>query len=146
MCADLLRPSEPRPMRLHHFTLLAAIVCPIAASAQQWKSLGKTKRDSTEVFVRSIKRGGDTVTATVLARFATPAIDGKDTLRAQTTVATFNCKVEKVAVKETTYYVNFDKKRVAEHRGVKKPGYGPVLGAVFDAAYKYLCPPLRSDP
>ena len=134
-------------MRLHTLTFLVAIICPIAASAQQWKSLGKTARDSTEVLVqtRSIKRGGDTVTVSILSRYATPSYDpiGKDTLRAQVSVATFNCRLEKVALKENTYYVNFEKKRVAEHRVVKKPGYGPILGAAFDLAYKHLCPAVK---
>jgi hypothetical protein len=124
--------------------LAAALVAPMAAQAQAWKPIGKTTRDGSEMFVRqtSIKRGGDTVTALILTRFASPTWDPtrKDTLRALTTLVTFNCKLEKVLVRESVYYVNFDRNRVSSRSKPKVPGYGAVFGAAYPIAYAHLCP------
>jgi hypothetical protein len=113
------------------------------AAAQLWSPIGKNTRDGSAMFVRtaSIKRGGDTVTALILTRFASPTWDPvrKDSLRALTTLATFNCKAERVVVKESVYYVDFDRKRVAERRVPKRPGYQAVFGAAFPIAHAYLC-------
>jgi hypothetical protein len=133
--------------RLLLLSLLAIVALPAAASAQQWTPIGKTKRDGSALFVqaRSIKRGGDTVTALILTRFASPAYDPlrKDSLRALTTLATFNCKLDKVAVKQNTFFSNFDRNKVSERRTVKKPGYGPVFGAAFELARDHLCPAVK---
>jgi hypothetical protein len=120
-----------------------ALAAPPALAAQDWKPIGKTTRDGSEMFVRSstIRRGGDTVRAMILTRFASPSWDpiGKDTLRALATMATFNCKTEKVMVTESIYYVNFDRNRVARRNKPKTPGYQVVFGAAYPIAFAHLC-------
>lgn len=130
--------------RFVRFVVLAiALGAPVTAAAQQWKPIGKTTRDGSEMFVKtsSIKRGGDTVTALILTRFASPTWNPvkKDSLKALTTLVTFNCKLEKVVVKESVYYIDFDRNRVSERRKPKIPGYGAVFGAAFPIAYANLC-------
>lgn len=124
--------------------MLAGLSVAESASAQQWKPIGKTTRDGSEMFVRqsSIKRGGDTVTALILTRFASPAFDPvqKDTLRALTTLVTFNCKTQRVIVRESVYYVNFDRNRVSRRSKPKIPAYQAVFGAAYPVAYAQLCP------
>jgi hypothetical protein len=126
------------------FVVLAiALATPRVSGAQQWKPIGKTSRDGSAMFVKttSVKRGGDTVTALILTRFASATFDPvrKDSLRALTTFATFNCKTEKVIVRESVYYVDFDRNRVAERRKPKQPAYQAVFGAAFPIAHAYLC-------
>jgi hypothetical protein len=122
--------------------MLALMVLPSAALAQ-WTPVGKTTRDGSALFVKqsSIRRAGDTVTALVLTRFAQPTFDPvrKDTLRALTTMATFDCKKEKVKVTESVYYVNFDRNRVASRSKPKTPGWGAVFGAAYPIVYEHLC-------
>lgn len=123
--------------------LLALVAAPAVAAAQQWKPIGKTTRDGSEMFVResSIKRIGDSVTALILTRFAQPAFDPvrKDTLRALTTLVTFDCKAEKVKVTESVYYVNFDRNRVSRRSKPKIPAYQAVFGAAYPIVYAKLC-------
>ena len=113
------------------------------AGAQQWKPIGRTTRDGSAMFVRpsSIKRGGDTVTALILTRFASTTWNPvtKDSLRALTTLVTFDCKAEKVIVRESVYYVDFDRNRVSERRKPKIPAYQAVFGAAYPIAYANLC-------
>src|ERR1700754_2295768 len=97
------RPTRIPMRRFVRFALLAIVLgAPPALAAQQWKPIGKTTRDGSEMFVRvsSVKRGGDTVTALILTRFASATWNPvtKDSLRALTTLVTFNCKLEKVVV------------------------------------------------
>lgn len=128
--------------RLALCSLLAIVAVSEAAPAQAWKPIGRTKRDNIDLFVQtaSVKRGGDTVTAMVLSRFAPMWDPGrKDTIRAITTLVTFNCKLDKVAVKETVYYVDFDKKKVKERRKPGKPGYGGIASAAFEMVRDHLC-------
>ena len=130
--------------RFVRFALIAiALAAPATLAAQQWKPIGKTTRDGSEMFVRtsSIKRGGDTVTALILTRFATPTWNPvkKDSLKALTTLVTFDCKLEKVVVKESVYYIDFDKNRISERRKPKVPGYQAVFGAAYPIAYANLC-------
>lgn len=124
-------------------TLAIALHAPATLMAQQWKPIGKTARDGSEMFVRpsSIKRGGDTVTALILTRFASTTWNPvtKDSLRAMSTLVTFDCRKEKVVVKETVYYVNFDRNLVSERRKPKVPGYQAVFGAAYPIAYANLC-------
>lgn len=130
--------------RFVRFVVLAiGLGSPATAAAQQWKSIGRTTRDGSEMFVKpsSIKRGGDTVTALILTRFATTTWNPvkKDSLRALTTLVTFNCRLEKVVVKESVYYIDFDRNRVSERRTPKVPGYQAVFGAAYPIAYANLC-------
>jgi hypothetical protein len=140
------RSSNPPPNMRRFFllTVLAVLALPADAPAQQpWKPLGKTEREGTALFVRtsSIKRGGDTVTALILTRLAVPQYvpERKDSVRAITLVATFNCKLNKVAIKESIKYFNFDQKRVAARSVPKIPGYGAVFGAAMPIVRDSLC-------
>jgi hypothetical protein len=129
--------------RLALCSLLAIAGFSAAAEAQVWKPIGRTKRDSVDVFIqtRSVKRAGDTVTALALTRFRPQWDPGrKDTIRAITTLVTFNCRLDKVVVKETIWYVDFDKKRIADRRKLARPGYGAVASAAFELVRDDLCP------
>jgi hypothetical protein len=128
---------------MRRFALILLIAAPAVASAQQWTPVGKT-REGTEIFVRpsSIKRAGDTVSVLILARYA-PAnfyAVGKDTVRAVTTMATFDCAREKVMVTETATFSNFDRNRVVNRRKPKVPGYQAVFGGSMPQVHAHLCP------
>jgi hypothetical protein len=128
---------------MRRLALALLIVAIPSAARAQWKSIGKTSRDGSEMFVRqsSIKRGGDTVSALILTRFAQPTYDAvhKDTLRALTTMTTFDCRREKVKVTESVYYVNFDKSKISTRSKPKVPGYQAVFGAAYPIAFASLC-------
>jgi len=83
---------------MRRLTLLVLLATPAVAFGQ-WTSVGKT-REGTEIFVKpsSIKRSGDTVNVLILARYvpATFRAEGRDTIRAVTMAATFDCTKEKV--------------------------------------------------
>jgi hypothetical protein len=121
----------------------AMAAAPAVASAQQWTPTGKT-REGTEIFVKpsTMKRGGDTVTVDILARYATAnyIADGKDTVRAVTTHATFDCAKEKVKVLQSATYSNFEKNRVVNRRKPQTPGYQAVFGGSMPQVYAYVCP------
>ena len=128
------------PMRRIALFLLIAI--PAAASAQ-WTSVGKT-REGTEIFVKpaSIKRAGDTVRVEILARYqpANYIPMGRDTVRAVTTTAIFDCAKEKVKVLESATFSNFDKNRVVNRRKPQVPGYQAVFGGSMPQVYAHVCP------
>jgi hypothetical protein len=131
-------------IQIRRIALIALLSAPAALAAQAWKPIGKTARDGSEMFVKesSVRRGGDTVSALILTRFASPAFDPvrKDTLRALTTMVTFDCRKEKVKVTESVYYVSFDRNRVSRRSKPKIPGYQAVFGAAYPVAYAHLCP------
>ena len=128
---------------MRRFALFLLIVAPAVVSAQQWTPVGKT-REGTEIFVQpsSIKRAGDTVRVLILARY-TPAnfiSEGKDTVRAVTLAATFDCAKEKVKTTETVRYSNFDRGRVVSRAKPKMPGFQVVFGGSMPQVYANVCP------
>ena len=129
------------PMRRLTFLLLVAI--PAVASAQQWTPVGKT-REGTEIFVKpsSIKRAGDTVNVLILARYVAANFipEGKDTVRAVTIMATFDCAKEKVKTMETVKFSNFDRNRVVTRSKPKVPGFQAVFGGSMPQVYAHVCP------
>lgn len=116
--------------------VVACVALPARASAQTWKEIGKTTSNTVVlVDTKSVKRGGDTVTATLRARFAEP--DGEGVTGGRM-VATFNCSNGKVAVKENDSYKGA---RIVRRSIPKAPGYGVVFGgSLTGIAYSYLCP------
>ena len=128
---------------MRRFALFLLIVVPSVASAQQWTPVGKT-REGTEIFVKpsSIKRAGDTVRVLILARYA-PAnfiSEGRDTVRAASIVATFDCTQEKVKTIETVRFSNFDRGRVVSRSKPKTPGFQAVFGGSMPQVYAHVCP------
>ena len=126
--------------RLAQLLLIAA---PAVASAQQWTPVGKT-REGTEIFVKpsSIKRVGDTVNVLILARYA-PANyipEKKDTIRAITTLATFDCAKERVRVNESAMFSNFARNRVVNRSKPRIPGFQAVFGGSMPQVYAHVCP------
>jgi hypothetical protein len=127
---------------MRRLTLFLLLAIPAAASAQ-WTSVGKT-REGTEIFVRpsSIKRTGDTVNVLILARYV-PAnfiAEGRDTVRAVTMKATFDCAKEKVKTTETVKFSNFDRNRVVSRSKPKIPGFQAVFGGSMPQVYAHVCP------
>ena len=127
---------------MRRLALLLLIVVSSAASAQ-WTPIGKT-REGTEIFVKpaSIKRGGDTVMVQILARYipANYIVTGRDTVRAVTTNAIFDCSKEKVKVMESATFSNFDRNRVVNRRKPQVPGYQAVFGGSMPQVYAHVCP------
>ena len=123
--------------------VLAILILPAAAGAQAWQSVGKT-REGTEIFVKpaSIRRGGDTVSVEILARYipANFIVTGRDTVRAVTTTAIFDCAKEKVKVMESATFSNFDKSKVVSRRKPQVPGYQAVFGGSMPQVYAHVCP------
>ena len=113
----------------------AVVIFPMAAAAQTGKEIGKTPSGSVVlVDPKTVKRGGDTVTATVRTRFAKADGDGVTMTR---TIATFNCSNGKVAVKENASYAGT---KLVKKSVPAKPGYGVVFGgSMTGVAYEYLC-------
>ena len=107
----------------------------ITRDTQGNHDIGKTVAGSVVlVDTKSIKRGGDTVTATVRTRFVKADGDGVTMTR---TVATFNCSNGKVAVKENDSYAGA---KLLRKSVPGKPGYGVVFGgSMTGVAYEYLC-------
>src|SRR4051812_23126643 len=121
-----LHPNGP----MRRLTLFLLIAAPAVASAQQWTPVGKT-REGTEIFVKpsSIKRAGDTVNVLILARYV-PAnfiVEARDTVRAVTIAATFDCAKEKVKTTETVRFSNFDRNRAVSRSKPKIPGFQAVF-------------------
>jgi hypothetical protein len=128
---------------MRRLTLLLLIAAPAVASAQQWTPVGKT-REGTEILVKpsSIKRAGDSVNVQILARYV-PAnfiVEGKDTVRAVTMMATFDCSKEKVKTTETVRFSNFDRNRIVSRSKPKIPGFQAVFGGSMPQVYAHVCP------
>src|SRR3954469_11257813 len=134
-----LHPNGP----MRRLTLFLLIAVPAIASAQQWTPVGKT-REGTEIFVKpsSIKRAGDTVNVLILARYVPANFipEGKDTIRAVTMMATFDCPKEKVKTMETVKFSNFDRNRVVSRSKPKVPGFQAVFGGSMPQVYAHVCP------
>jgi len=128
---------------MRRLALYLLIATPAIASAQQWTPVGKT-REGTEIFVKpsSIKRAGDTVNVLILARYVPANFipSGKDTVRAVTTFATFDCAKEKVRVNESATYSNFDRNRVVNRRKPQIPAFQAVFGGSMPQVYAHVCP------
>ena len=133
-----LHPNGP----MRRLALLLLFAFPAIAEAQ-WTPVGKT-REGTEIFVKtaSIKRGGDTVRTDILVRYipANFIVTGRDTVRAMTTVAIFDCSKEKVKVMESATFSNFDRNRVINRRKPQVPGYQAVFGGSMPQVYAHVCP------
>ena len=116
-------------------TAIAVVALPAAASAQNWKEIGKTASNSVVMIdTKSVKRLNDSVTVTMKTRFAAPDGDGITGTR---TIATFNCAKQQVAVKENDSYKGT---RVVKKSVPKIPGYGAVFGgSLTGVAFDYLC-------
>ncbi len=128
---------------MRRLTLFLLFVAPVAASAQQWTTVGKTRAGS-EIFVRpsSIKRAGDTVNVHILVRY-TPndfLSEGKDTIRAVTVKAVFVCSKERVKTTETVRFSNFDRNRVVSRSIPKVPGFQAVFGGSMPQVHGHVCP------
>lgn len=117
----------------------SGMAAPASLAAQEWKAIGTTTKDTTQVFVKSatVKRGGDTVSAQLLLRFPSPQTP--DRLRAMTKTLVFNCKTEKMLVRETVTYTDFDRKRIVARNVSKIPGWGAVFSPAYVMAYANLC-------
>ena len=130
-------------IQTRRIALVALLLAPSVALAQPWKQVGKT-RDSTAIFFKpsSVKRGGDTVSVQVLARYAPENFlrEGRDTIRAVMMAATFDCASEKVKVTETIRYSNFDRGRIVSRSKPKIAGYGAVFGGTMPQVYPHVCP------
>jgi hypothetical protein len=127
---------------MRRLALLLFLALPAVASAQ-WTSVGKT-REGTEIFVKSssIKRAGDTVNVSILARYVPANFipEGRDTVRAVMMAATFDCAKEKVKTTETVKFSNFDRNRIVSRSKPKIPGFQAVFGGSMPQVYAHVCP------
>ena len=127
---------------MRRLALFLVFAVPAVASAQ-WTSVGKT-REGTEIFVKpsSIKRAGDTVNVSILARYVPANFipEGRDTIRAVMMAATFDCPKEKVKTTETVKFSNFDRNRIVSRSRPKIPGFQAVFGGSMPQVYAHVCP------
>ena len=128
---------------MRRLALYLLLLAPAVAAAQSWTPVGKT-REGTEIFVKpsSIKRVADSVNVLILARYVPANFikEGKDTVRAVTMLATFDCTKEKVKTIETVKFSNFDRNRVVSRSKPKIPGFQAVFGGSMPQVYAHVCP------
>jgi len=79
-------------------------------------------------------------TAAVRVRFLAPVKVPGGPWAASRTIVQVDCAKQAVAVKENWYYKDAAGRKVAQHRVVGQPGFGPPLpGSVGAVAMKHLC-------
>jgi hypothetical protein len=88
----------------------------------------------------SVRTAGGITTAAVRVRFLAPVKVPGGTWAASRTIVMVDCAKRAVAVKENWYYTDAAARKVAQHRVVAQPGYGPPLpGSVGAVALKHFC-------
>jgi hypothetical protein len=132
-------------MRSVIVAVIACITLAPVASAQKWKDIGKTSSGNiVSVDERSVRRKGDTVSATVRVIFTEPVKAARGIWKSSKTSATFDCRKRYLAAKENVFYSDEKGTRVVERSVNKIPGYGPGLaGSLGGIAVDYLCGPKK---
>jgi len=108
---------------------------------KKWTPIGTTS-SGNPVFVdlKSVKRAGDLVTATVRVVFVKPVATPKGDWTSGRVIGTYDCAKKAVAAKEQVYYGDKAEAKIVERKINKMPGYGPALGGSLPAvALDYLC-------
>ncbi len=125
----------------------AALVLAVvpAARAQKWKDIGRTSSGNVvSVDERSVKRKGDTVSATVRVVFTEPVKAARGTWKSSKTTAMFDCRKRYLAAKENVFYSDEKGRKVVERSVNKQPGFGPGLaGSLGGIAVDYFCGPKK---
>ena len=108
----------------------------------RWQQIGTTSVGNP-VFLdtRTVKRAPDgIVTATLRVPFVKPVKSPKGPLTGSRATAKFDCRSHKVAVLENTLYLDEKANRIYEHKVVKVPGYGAVIGGSLPAiGLRHFC-------
>ena len=132
-------------MRALLFAVAACLALAPAARAQKWKDIGKTSSGNVvSVDERSVKRKGDTVSATVRVVFTEPVKAARGIWKSSKTTATFDCRKRYLAAKENVFYSDEKGTKVVERNVNKMPGFGPGLsGSLGGIAVDYLCGPKK---
>ncbi|MEO6528922.1 MAG: surface-adhesin E family protein [Gemmatimonadaceae bacterium] len=118
-------------------TLLPATV----HAQKKWTQIGTTA-SGNPVFVdlKSVKKSGPLVDATVRVVFVTPVDTPKGAWMSGRITGTYDCVKKSVASKEQRYYGDKAETKVVERKVNKMPGYGPALAGSLPAiALDYLC-------
>lgn len=128
--------------------IIAAAACILLAPmarAQKWKDIGKTSSGNVvSVDERSVKRKGDTVSATVRVIFTEPVKAARGMWKSSKTSATFDCRKRYLAAKENVFYSDARGTKVVERSVNKMPGFGPGLnGSLGGIAVDYFCGPKK---
>ncbi len=113
------------------------------ARAQKWKDIGKTASGNVvSIDPRSVKRKGDTVSATVRVVFTDPVKASRGIWKSSKTTAMFDCRKRYLAAKENVYYSDEKGTKVVERSVNKMPGFGPGLtGSLGGISVDYFCGP-----
>ena len=120
---------------------LLALVPSLAMAQKKWTPIGTTS-SGNPVFVdlKSVKKTGNLVAATVRVVFVKPVATPKGDWTSGRVIGTYDCAKRAVASKEQVYYGDKAETKVIEHKINKMPGYGPALGGSLPAvALDYLC-------
>ena len=125
-------------------TALVLALAP-AASAQRWKDIGKTSSGNVvSVDERSVKRNGDTVSATVRVIFTEPVKAARGLWKSSKISAMFDCRKRYLAAKENVFYADAKGTKVVERSVNRQPGFGPGLaGSLGGIAVDYFCGPKK---
>ena len=133
--------TRVRPRALRAAALVVLTAAPLGAQAR-WQQIGTTSV-GTPVFLdtRTVKRAPDgIVTATLRVPFVKPVKSPKGPLTGSRATAKFDCRSHKVAVLENTLYLDEKANRIYEHKVVKVPGYGAVIGGSLPAiGLRHFC-------
>lgn len=121
---------------------VALVAAPSPARAQALRPIGTTATGNPVLLEpRSVRRAGDTVTATVRVRFAKPTRTPQGEVRASRTIARFDCARRQVAVVENWYFTDERGTVESSHRKVGIPGWSTAIGGSMTAvALEHLCP------
>ena len=132
-------------MRRFLIAASAAVMLAPSAHAQKWKVIGTTSSGNVvSLDERSVKRRGDTVSATVRVVFTVPVKAARGLWKSSKTTATFDCRKRYLAAKENVFYSDEKGTKVVERSVNRMPGFGPGLaGSLGGIAVDYLCGPKK---
>jgi hypothetical protein len=121
--------------------LAALVAAPLAARAQALVPIGTTATGNPVLLEsKSVRRAGDTVTATVRVKFGKPVRTPQGEVRSSRTIARWHCGTRQVAVRENWYFVDEAGRTVSSHRTVGIPGFATTIGGSMTAvALDHLC-------
>jgi hypothetical protein len=111
------------------------------AESQTLREIGRTAAGNP-VFLEptSVRRTGDSVTATVRVRFARAVRAPGGEWWSSRTRLTLACTPKQVRVAENWYYADTTWRRIAQHQAVGRPAFGTVIGGSMVAvAHTALC-------
>src|SRR4051812_8660669 len=106
MAAASASTTRFEPTMIARACFLVAALCAFAhdAGAQKWTDIGKTSSgNAVSVDLKSVKRTGNLVSATVRVVFTPPVKAARGTWASSKVMASFDCTKRYIAAKENAY-------------------------------------------